>query len=293
MDEWHVGDPADWGDSAGVPDIPYMGYLNNDDDEEDDVPSNMVCAEDYRVEAWNLRNEGRLDEALSVINLALEEGSYWRNYNIKAIILEDMGYNDTAIKNYDEAIRRTSNPLPKDNKARLLSRIAQYHSKSKFESLNLINQALGLTSDEDDRYAFLGVKRDILESMGRMRDAYVCNKLANSEQDKIDEFERQLKILENNEDNLINIAATRFYEHFAPFSEGTVVDLIKESENEHDSDAIRVEINGRTVGYVANSPYTLIEEVKSATKIKNLFENRTRAKVMFIFMERYVIAKLI
>ena len=37
MDEWHVGDPADWGDHVGVPDIPYMGYINNEDDNENSV----------------------------------------------------------------------------------------------------------------------------------------------------------------------------------------------------------------------------------------------------------------
>ena len=35
MREWQVGDPIGLGDDAGVPDIPYMGYLkdNKDDDE--------------------------------------------------------------------------------------------------------------------------------------------------------------------------------------------------------------------------------------------------------------------
>ena len=35
MDEWHVGDPPDWGDRIGVPDIPYMGYINGGDDDDD------------------------------------------------------------------------------------------------------------------------------------------------------------------------------------------------------------------------------------------------------------------
>ena len=38
MDEWHVGDPADWGDSVGVPDIPYMGYLKDEEDEPPERP---------------------------------------------------------------------------------------------------------------------------------------------------------------------------------------------------------------------------------------------------------------
>ena len=72
-----------------------------------------------------------------------------------------------------------------------------------------------------------------------------------------------------------------------------ILDLIKEPENEHDHDAIRVEINGETVGYVANSSSTLIGQVKSATEIKNKFDNKTQAKYLFLFLDYMVIAKLI
>lgn len=33
MDKWTPGDPADWGDGLCAPDLPYMGYLKEDDDE--------------------------------------------------------------------------------------------------------------------------------------------------------------------------------------------------------------------------------------------------------------------
>lgn len=36
MDEWKVGDPADWGDHVGVPDTRYMDYLKEDDEEKDE-----------------------------------------------------------------------------------------------------------------------------------------------------------------------------------------------------------------------------------------------------------------
>ena len=47
MDEWHVGDPADWGDHVGVPDIPYMGYINNEDDNDNDE-SDSDSNKEYR-----------------------------------------------------------------------------------------------------------------------------------------------------------------------------------------------------------------------------------------------------
>ena len=72
---------------------------------------------------------------------------------------------------------------------------------------------------------------------------------------------------------------------------GGVVDLIREPDNIHDRDAIRVEIGGETVGYVANSTRTLIECVKSASDIKNT--RSTQAEVQFILFNEWVIAKLI
>lgn len=76
-----------------------------------------------------------------------------------------------------------------------------------------------------------------------------------------------------------------------PFKNGTVVDLIREEDNPHDVNAIRVEINGETVGYVANSRYTLIKEVSSATDIRN--SDSAQAMVEFVLFIEWVIAKLI
>ena len=78
---------------------------------------------------------------------------------------------------------------------------------------------------------------------------------------------------------------------FSKYFRSTIVDLIKEPDNPHDKNAIRVEVNGETVGYVANSKYTLIKEVKSATDIKNNLS--TQAEVQFILFNEWVIAKLI
>ncbi len=293
MDEWHVGDPADWGDSVGVPDIHYMGYLNNDEDEDDDAPPCITYSESLSDEAWRLRNEGRLGDALSKINKALETCGNARNYNRKAIILEDLGRNDEALTCYDKAIRRSNDPIISDNKARLLARLAEHYSSETHMALKRINAALKLTSNEDDRLDFLRTKSDVLQRLGRVRDSYVCLKLAEKEFDKVDEFEKHAKTLKKSRDTLICITGTGFYQNLTPFSEGVIVDLIKEPNNEHDSDAVRVDANSQTVGYVSNSPLTRISETKSASDIKNLFESHTKAQVMFIFMEKYVIAKLI
>ena len=76
MDEWHVGDPADWGDHVGVPDIPYMGYLQ-DDEEQEQKPGRVSKAHQLRAEAWALRENGQTREALNKINQALEYSKHW------------------------------------------------------------------------------------------------------------------------------------------------------------------------------------------------------------------------
>ena len=108
--------------------------------------------------------------------------------------------------------------------------------------------------------------------------------------ERVEEQEKQLK---NTTDTLICIAGTRFYHDHKPLNDGETVDLIRESENEHDPDAIRVEIEGKTAGYVANSSNTLIGEAKSASEIREMIEERAKAKIMFTYIDRYVIAKLI
>ena len=131
MDEWHVGDPADWGDSVGVPDIPYMGYLN-DDEEDDDCPvsERMSRVERLQRQAMYEMNNNRLHDAFGLISEALSyDSENAESYNIKAIILEEMGQVHAALYNYREALKRTDSPVVKDNKARLLCDVALYYTQ--------------------------------------------------------------------------------------------------------------------------------------------------------------------
>ena len=98
--------------------------------------------------------------------------------------------------------------------------------------------------------------------------------------------------MRNSPETFIHIAgAYRYRRGLRGFQEGMIVDLIREPENVHDSDAIRVELNGEKIGYVANSPRTLIDEVKSASDLKNT--DVSKAEIVFILIGTYLIAKLI
>lgn len=298
--QWQVGDPADWGGSVGVPDIPYMGYLNGDDDEDEfPTPPRKTTSESLHDEAWRLRNQGRYEEALDLINEALQHDDRdFDNWNVKAIILEDMHKYELAIECYDEALRLNPNARNvKNNKAYSLSRLAEiqkYTDHDWQKALEFINDALKLVSDDDGRkYTYLHIKGNILGELGRKVDAWACYLLADKMYDRLDELEGQRKIIESSKDTLINITGTYFYKEASPLLKGVVVDLVKESENIHDRDAIRVERNGETVGYVANSPYTLVDGVKSATQIKDIVDDDQKAEIMFRYAQDYIIAKLI
>ena len=51
------------------------------------------------------------------------------------------------------------------------------------------------------------------------------------------------------------------------FKKGMKVELVKEPDNEHDKEAIKVMLDGFHVGYVANSTYTVLEGCMSAGRV--------------------------
>lgn len=78
------------------------------------------------------------------------------------------------------------------------------------------------------------------------------------------------------------------------FKIGSILKLIKEPENNYDSEAIRVEMRyAGKVGYLANSVKTVVRGTMSAGRIYDkIDEDKCYAKVMFISNEN-VIARVI
>lgn len=60
---------------------------------------------------------------------------------------------------------------------------------------------------------------------------------------------------------------------------GDVVELVKEPNNQYDSDAIKVFLGEVQVGYVAQSEHTKLKETKSATEIQEVFVNKVKARI--------------
>ena len=64
---------------------------------------------------------------------------------------------------------------------------------------------------------------------------------------------------------------------------GMKVKITKDPENEFDKEAIKVEIDGLgTIGYVANSPYTVLGESISAGRLYDKIEDTAIGKVLYI-----------
>lgn len=76
------------------------------------------------------------------------------------------------------------------------------------------------------------------------------------------------------------------------FEKGMKVRLIKEPDNVHDKEAIRVEIKGLgKVGYVANSPHTVLGESMSAGRLYDRIGEKAKGKVVIV-TERGVLCRL-
>lgn len=64
---------------------------------------------------------------------------------------------------------------------------------------------------------------------------------------------------------------------------GMKVKLIKEPDNEYDKEAICVELKGLgKIGYVANSPYTVLGESESAGRMYDKMKKKAKGSVLLI-----------
>ncbi len=62
-----------------------------------------------------------------------------------------------------------------------------------------------------------------------------------------------------------------------------VITLIKEPDNEYDKEAIKVELPGLgKIGYVANSPYTVVGESYSAGRLYDKIEDTAKGVIIYV-----------
>lgn len=266
-------------------------YLNITDNGQTTFNLNVTLSE----KALNLIEQNDFDKALDVIDEALEKNNQdYRNWLVKGIILKNL-------KNYEKSLNCLNKAYELNDDKEILkakgdtlyayAKDAFFPEMDYHKALDLINQGLDMIPESEDASEYWFLKAEILEALDDLVESQKCYLKAHKQFDRLEEFEKQIDYITNTEDTLIIITGTSFYEYHP--KSGDVVCLVREAENEHDPNAIRVEMNDQKVGYVANSDYTLINEVKSATDIGNMIDDNQNAQILFIYLDEYVIAKLI
>ena len=271
-------------------------YLNTDIDKQNQndktYQATFKVSKTSKVE--HLIKEQKYDEALAEINKILQSDNDYSNWNLKGIILDNLKEYEKAIECFDNALNINESSDIKINKANSLynwGKLSFFPEGNYDKALRLINYGLEVLGESEDPSEFYFLKAEILEGLNDLVEAQKAYLIAYKEFDRLNELENQIEYINNTSDILIIITGCSFY-NFTPES-GIIVILVKDIENEHDPDAIAVMNDESIVGYVANSDYTLIEEVKSASDIKNIMNNEQKAEILFDYIGEYTIAKLI
>lgn len=271
-------------------------YLNTDIDKQnqDDKTYQATFKVSKTSKIDYLIKEQKYDEALVEINKILQSDNDYSNWNLKGIILDNLKEYEKAIECFDKALNINESPDIKINKANSLyswAKLSFFPEGNYDKALRLINCGLEVLGESEDPSEFYFLKAEILEGLNDLVEAQKAYLIAYKEFDRLKELENQIEYINNTSDILIIITGCSFY-NFTPES-GIIVSLVKDIENEHDPDAIAVMKDESIVGYVANSDYTLIDEVKSASDIKNLMNDEQKAEILFDYIGEYTIAKLI
>ena len=262
------------------------GSYSYDDDEEeyDSSLSDNSAADELGREAWKLYNAFKEDLALSKINEALElNDKDYDNWNKKAIILEALKRYAESEDCYNKSLELSPHKLVYENKARMLYGWAfQLLEDSKEMSNGLfklegakeviqraINSIPKVNSEENiNKYLDL---RDSIDYYINYEETY---------QDMLN----SLKI--ENEGDLFTITGMMYYESDVELHYHSPLKLVKESDNEFDSDAIAVYADGEKIGYVANSVNTKYIYSSSASELQDKIPDVCSAKYLF-HLERY------
>ena len=277
-------------------DLNYLDY-SKDAVEGNSVQTTFKFQEIPKSEkALKLKEEGKLKEALRIIDDALNENpNDFKNWNAKALILDSLSEYEKAIECFDNALKLNNSDFIKKDKANTLYNLAKvtFFPEGDYEkAMNLIDYALDNLPEDEDASEYLFLKAEIYESMGMPMETRVYYLKAEGEFEKANQLSAQMEFIKNSDDVLITVSGTNFFKGLDPFENGRIFNLVKQPDNEHDSDAIAIFSADEQVGFVANSQYTLIDGVKSASEIKFIDDNQ-KVEVVFVFFDRYVIMRLV
>ncbi len=100
---------------------------------------------------------------------------------------------------------------------------------------------------------------------------------------------KKIKKMKKVKDMYITIAGTSHYFGTEFMKKGMKVKLVKEPDNKHDREAIKVKMAGLDkVGYVANSPYTVLGECMSAGRLYDRIGDEAEAEILYVLPQGVV-----
>lgn len=248
---------------------------------------------DTLEDARNLIKKAQYEKAFDLI----EGDDSLEALKLKAeIMLEKKDYKK-AVGYLDDALNLEDDEDALAKKADALYRwakIAYFPDGNLDLAMDLINRVLDIDSESDEALEYWFLKGEIYQSQEMHIDARRCFLKAEKRLEELEMLESELALFDKHRnDTLINVTGISFYKGLEPFKQGTILDLVVEDDNEHDPDAVACILDGEVVGYVANSEYTLINDVRGASDIRKDIGVDSRAEVLFVFQNEFVIAKVI
>lgn len=281
--EWKIGDPVDDA-TGGSMDAQNWGH-GSSDEKESFGPKRSVELKirRYSKKAWNLYMNYRETEALNYINLALDlNDRNAANWNIKAIILEAMDRYSESEECYDMSLSLSPVNLVYDNRSRMLYSWASKLRDESKDAVNSLNMLIDAHSKVFKAITTLPAKSE------ENPDKYL--KLVESINFYIGyerKYQKNLETLKRfDKGELFTITGMNFYENDIVLTQGLALKLVKERDNEFDSDAIAVYADDKKIGYVANKDYTRFDMTSSAFELKDKFQDSARAEYL-IYLEKY------
>lgn len=112
--------------------------------------------------------EQKFSKALNLIDEILKIENDYKNWNLKAIILDNLSRYDESIECYDKSLMLHECDEVKTNKANTLYKYAKvsYFPDAEYEkALDLINKSLEIHPEGEDLSEFYFLKAEILEDL--------------------------------------------------------------------------------------------------------------------------------
>lgn len=281
--EWHIGDPVDDA-TGGSMDAQNWGRRSDDDEDNNSTDYNNSKRDSYSKKAWDQYMDFKDEEALYYINLALNlDNNNANNWNIKAIILESLKRFGESEECYNKSLNLESDSRVSDNKTRMqYTWSSQLLEESKKlpngldkldEAMEKITKAINARPGDNSE--------ENLDKYLNMRDN--INFYINYEK----EFQKNIKkIISYSKEELFTIAGISYHKSNVELNPGMSLKLVKEPNNEFDSDAIAVYAEGEKIGYVANGVNTKYELTSSASQLNDRIPDTSKG-LYLCYLNRY------